>query len=69
LPASRTKAVLQDWAKTSENGTVPSSPPSKLRKRRPSTVVDDGQSTWSVGVRPAASSAAVVTTLKVEPGG
>ena len=63
------KAVLHDFAKSVLNGTAPAAPPSKLRNERPSTTVVAGQFTVSPVLRPARSSAAVVTTLNVEPGG
>ena len=63
------KAVLQDCAKSWLKGTGPAALPSKLRKLLPSTVMVGGQLTISFVRSPARSSAAVLTTLKVEPGG
>jgi hypothetical protein len=69
LPARLMNAVLQDIAKSSANeGDAPASP-SKFLNDRPSTVMVLGQGTVEPGSRPRRSSAAVVTTLKVEPGG
>ena len=66
---SETNAVLHDCAKSRANGTAPAAPPSKFLNDRPPTVIVRGQSTTSSGRRPSRRSAAVVTTLKVEPGG
>ena len=66
---SETKAVLHDCAKSCANGTAPWALPSKFLNERPPTSIVRGQSTISSGCSPARSSAAVVTTLKVEPGG
>jgi hypothetical protein len=66
---SDTNAVLHDCAKSCENGTAPAALPSKFLNERPPTVIAFGQSTVSSGRRPARRSAAVVTTLNVEPGG
>jgi hypothetical protein len=60
--------VLQDTAKSLRNGTGPSAPPSKFLKRRPPASIVGGQSTVSPTVSPSRSSAAVDTTLNVEPG-
>src|ERR671915_499143 len=54
---------------SSGGATAPAAPPSKLRNERPPTVAVGGQSTTSCGRSPARRSAAVVTTLNVEPGG
>ena len=67
-PASETKAVLHDCAKSRRNGTAPAASPSKLRNGLPSTVSVRGQSTVRSTSRPARSSAVVETTLNVEPG-
>ena len=67
--ASETNAVLQLFAKSSRNGTAPAAPPSKFRNDLPSTTSVAGQCTVSSGASPARSSAAVVTTLNVDPGG
>ncbi len=66
---SETKAVLQDCAKSWLNGTAPAAPPSKFLNERPPTESVAGQSTVSLVSSPARRSAAVVTILKVEPGG
>ena len=61
--------MLQLCAKSVLNGTAPAAPPSKLRNDLPSTAIVGGQSTTVAGSSPSRSSAAVLTTLKVEPGG
>ena len=66
--ASETKAVLHDCAKSRAKGTAPAASPSKFLNTLPSTVIVFGQSTVSVVFSPARRRAAVVTTLKVEPG-
>ena len=67
--ASETKAVLHDWAKSVAKGTAPAAPPSKFLNSLPPTVIVFGQLTVSLVFSPSRSSAAVVTTLNVEPGG
>ena len=62
-------AVLQDCAKSWLNGTAPAALPSKLRKLLPCTVTVAGQGTIWLVRSPLRSSAAVLTTLNVEPGG
>ena len=65
-----TNAVLQEVAKSSAKvAESPSAPPSKFLNDLPSTVAVAGQATVSAGVTPAASSAWVLTALKVDPGG
>ena len=62
--------VLQDRAKASVKGTVPSAKPSSLGMTRPPIVVVPGQPTGVPGcTSPACSAAAAVTILKVDPGG
>ena len=61
--------MLHDCAKSRAKGTAPAAPPSKFLKTLPSTVMVFGQLTVSLVFRPARRSAAVVTTLNVEPGG
>ncbi len=68
--ASDTNPVLHDSAKISRKGTDPSALLSKFWNWTPPTVAKRGQSTVVDGsTSPPARSAAVVTTLKVEPGG
>ncbi len=67
--ASDTNAVLHDLMKSVLNGTSPSASPPALLKRLPLTVTSAGQATVASGSRPRPSSAAVVTTLNVDPGG
>ena len=62
------KAVLHEIAKSSENGTWPPSSPSKFLNVRPPTVIVFGQATLELGSKPRRRRAAVVMTLKVEPG-
>ena len=64
-----TNAVLHDWANAVRNVVPPSDPPSKFLKPWPPTVASAGQPTAVSGRVPAPSSAAVVTTLNVDPGG
>jgi hypothetical protein len=66
--ASETNAVLHDTAKSRLNGTAPAAPPSKFLNRRPPASIVAGQSTVSLTSRPSRNSAAVDTTLKVDPG-
>ena len=61
--------MLHDCAKSVAKGTAPAAPPSKFLNSLPSTVIVFGQLTVSVVFSPARSSAAVVTTLNVDPGG
>src|SRR6266536_1068109 len=67
--ASCTKAVLHDFANATLKGIEPSCSCSKLWMVMPPSLTSLGQVTLSPGCSPLASSAAVVTTLKVEPGG
>jgi hypothetical protein len=67
--ARPTKAVLQEMAKARRKGMLVAASPSKFVKRLPPTTASGGQGTGWSGVTPAARSAAVVTTLNVEPGG
>ena len=62
-------AVLHDCAKSVRNGTAPRPPPSKFLNERPSTTSFCGHGTVLSTESPSRSSAVVVTTLKVEPGG
>ena len=62
-------AVLHDWANATPKGTVPSDELSKLRNCRPPALAVGAHSTDVSAVTPRPSSAAVVTTLNVDPGG
>ena len=55
-------------AKSRLNGTAPSAPPSKFLNCRPPTSIVGGQLTVSPTSSPSRSSAAVDTTLNVDPG-
>src|SRR5438309_11954089 len=67
--ASCTKAVLHEMANAWWNGIWPGASPSKLVNGLPPMVTCGGQVVGVSGLVPLASSAAVVTTLNVEPGG
>ena len=67
--ASETNAVLHDCAKSVGEGHGARGPALEVLNSLPSTVIVFGQSTVSVVFSPARSSAVVVTTLNVEPGG
>src|SRR4051794_26218360 len=67
--AAPMNAVLHEIAKSVANVGDACVSPSKLRKTRPPTLMVGGQATGVVGVTPCPSSAYVVTTLNVEPGG
>ncbi|GAA2726771.1 hypothetical protein GCM10010439_30400 [Actinocorallia aurantiaca] len=63
------KVVLQEWAKAWCRVVMPRSRPSWLGMVRWPMSCLPGQATLEEGVRPPATRAAAVTTLKVEPGG
>ena len=71
---SWTKAVLQDFANASRNDAV-GPPPHDVPPKFSSVAVLSGNGirgaavSWVFSVAPACSAAAVVMTLKVEPGG
>ena len=60
---------LQDWAKACWSVREAAASPSKLWKVWPPTVMLGGQLARLEGLRPCSSRSAVVTTLKVDPGG
>src|SRR5207302_8577029 len=62
-------AVLHEIAKSVANVGDDCASPSKLRKSRPPTLMVGGHATGVEGVTPWPSSAYVVTTLNVDPGG
>src|SRR5262249_57814220 len=69
LVARPMKASLQDWAKACWRVREAAASPSKLWKVWPPTVMVGGQLAGLEGLRPRSSRSAVVTILKVDPGG
>ena len=67
--AMPTKAVLHEMAKARWKGMLGAASPSKLVNRLPPMTASGGHGTAWSEVTPAAKSAAVVTTLNVDPGG